>query len=153
MSSSPAVELRVATEADAAAVAALAGQLGYPVTAEVMAQRLRQLPHDGEIVVAAIVAGQVIGWMQLGVARSLESPPFVEIRGLVVDADHREQGIGARLLAFASQWTAAQAVPILRVRSNVLRTGTHAFYEKHGFSLIKAQKVFSLDLDQSFETP
>ena len=140
--------LRAATVDDAAAIAGLARQLGYPVAAEVMATRLENLPAETEAVVVATIAGVVRAWMQVGVALSIESQPFVEIRGLVVDTDLRASGLGSQLVEFAKSWAQANHVSSLRVRSNVVRTATHAFYEKRGFIVSKSQKVFSFALPQ-----
>ena len=138
--------LRKASADDAVAIAELAIQLGYPVTASEIAKRLSKLPEDTEAVVVATIAGEVRAWMQVGVALSIESEPFVEIRGLVVDAGLRASGLGSQMVEFAKSWAQAKHVSSLRVRSNVVRTATHAFYEKRGFTLSKEQKVFALAL-------
>jgi len=138
--------LRKASADDAVAIAELAIQLGYPVTASEIAKRLSKLPEDTEAVVVATIAGEVRAWMQVGVALSIESEPFVEIRGLVVDANLRSSGVGSKLVAFAQEWALTKRVGSLRVRSNTVRTATHAFYEKRGFTLSKEQKVFALAL-------
>lgn len=139
-------ELRLASVDDSVEIAELAAQLGYPVTANVMAERLKNLPENTEAVVVCTIAGQVRAWMQVGIALSIESEPFVEIRGLVVDAELRNSGLGSQLLGFAREWAQTQHVASLRVRSNAVRTATHAFYEKRGFTVSKEQKVFSLRL-------
>ena len=144
--------LRAAMADDAAAIAELATQLGYPVTAKVMATRLENLPAETEAVVVATIAGAVRAWMQVGVALSIESQPFVEIRGLVVDADLRASGLGSQLVEFAKSWAQAKHVSSLRVRSNIVRTATHAFYEKRGFIVSKTQKVFTFALPQSAQS-
>ena len=91
----------MASAIDAVAIAELAVQLGYPVTAIEIAKRLELLPGNTEAVVVATIADEVRAWMQVGVALSIESAPFVEIRGLVVDAKLRSTGVGTKLVAFA----------------------------------------------------
>ena len=145
MNTNPAV-LRRASVDDAVAIAELATQLGYPVRASEIAERLKKLPENTEAVVVATIAGVVRAWMQVGAALSIESEPFVEIRGLVVDANLRSSGVGSQLVAFAQEWALGKNVASLRVRSNAVRTATHAFYEKRGFTLSKEQKVFALAL-------
>ncbi|MBP7081381.1 MAG: GNAT family N-acetyltransferase [Rhodocyclaceae bacterium] len=141
--------LRKASVDDAAAIADLAVQLGYPVTVSDIVERLSKLPEDTEAVVVATIAGVVRAWMQVGVALSIESAPFAEIRGLVVDANLRSSGVGSQLVAFAQEWALTKHVASLRVRSNTVRTATHAFYQKRGFSVGKEQKVFVLALPQT----
>ena len=136
------VVVRDAVLADADALAALGVQLGYECTPESMASRLQMLPGSQSVVVAQAGA-QVVGWIQFGVGLAIESSPFVEISGLVIDAGHRRQGIGRRLLNSARDWAVARDIDTLRVRSNDQRTDTHAFYLKRGFTLLKAQKVFA----------
>ena len=148
MNTNPAV-LRRASVDDAVAIAELATQLGYPVRASEIAERLKKLPENTEAVVVATIAGVVRAWMQVGAALSIESEPFVEIRGLVVDANLRSSGVGSQLVGFAREWAKTKRVTTLRVRSNTVRTATHAFYEKRGFALGKEQKVFSLRLPTS----
>ena len=143
MSPSPAeVVIRDAVPADADALAGLGVQLGYECTAESMARRLQMLPASQSVVVAQTGA-RVVGWIQFGVGLAIESSPFVEISGLVIDAGHRRRGIGQRLLDCARDWALARDIDTLRVRSNDQRTDTHAFYLKRGFTLLKAQKVFA----------
>ena len=52
---------------------------------------------------------------------------------LVVDESRRGLGIGAALVDAALDWAAGQGFDTLRVRSNVVRERTHAFYERLGF--------------------
>jgi GNAT superfamily N-acetyltransferase len=143
---SPPTQLRDAIAADAAAIAKLAHQLGYEVTAEQIVSRLGQLPADREKVVVAVQSGEVCAWMQVGVALSIESEPFAEIRGLVVDEKLRASGIGTQMVELAAEWGLTKGVANLRVRSNAVRTVTHLFYQRRGFTVSKEQKVFSLPL-------
>ena len=113
--------LRQASVNDAVAIAALAVQLGYPVTAREIAERLELLPENTETVVVATIAGAVRAWMQVGVALSIESEAFAEIRGLGVDANLRSTGVGSQLVFFAREWALTKGVASLRVRSNTVR--------------------------------
>jgi GNAT superfamily N-acetyltransferase len=69
-----------------------------------------------------------------------------EIAGLVVDETARGGGIGRRLLEAAEQWARSHGCRAIRVRSNVVREGAHAFYVREGFREIKTQKVFEKGL-------
>jgi GNAT superfamily N-acetyltransferase len=42
----------------------------------------------------------------------------------------------------AERWARGTGCPSVTVRSNVLRTGAHAFYQRLGYRLVKKQKVF-----------
>ena len=135
--------LRSATLSDAAAIAALNGELGYPTTAGEMAPRLASLLDvSGQAVLVAADDGGVIAWVQVSVVATIESGAFAEVRGLVVTAAHRSRGIGARLVEAAEGWARERGLTRIRVRSNVNRERTHAFYERLGYRTAKSQKVF-----------
>jgi GNAT superfamily N-acetyltransferase len=139
--------IRPAKDQDAAALAALSGQLGYPSSPADILSRLQQIrPLPDHAILVAERDGAVSGWLHVQTRRSLETPEYGEITALVVDERLRGQGVGAELVAAAATWASRQGLPVLRVRSNVVRERTHSFYEKLGFSLSKSQKVFAKDL-------
>ena len=141
--------LRAANPNDAVAIADLAVQLGYPVSSDEMAARLAKLPATTECVMVGSIDGEVKAWMQIGIAMSIESQAFVEIRGLIVDEKLRASGLGSRLVEYAKVWAQSKGVSSLRVRSNSVRTATHVFYERRGFTVSKSQKVFTFGLSRS----
>jgi GNAT superfamily N-acetyltransferase len=137
------MNIRRATLDDTPAIASLAGELGYPTDTADMRTRLVTLLQSADDAVFVGVAGvAVIGWAHVAAVRLVESEPYAELRGLVVAAALRSRGAGARLLAAAEEWTRARGLTRIRVRSNVARERTHAFYERHGYTTTKAQKVF-----------
>ncbi|HVL17886.1 MAG TPA: GNAT family N-acetyltransferase, partial [Gemmatimonadales bacterium] len=88
--------IRPVTSEDAAAVAALSGQLGYPVAAEAIAARLeRLLGRDDQLVLAAVADdGELAGWIHAAEQDLVEAERRCEILGLVVDGRRRRGGIG-----------------------------------------------------------
>lgn len=136
--------VRAATREDAQALASLAGELGYPSTAEQMLVRFDALPESEAVLVAA--DPDVVAWVQVGVTSSLESGAFAEIRGLVVQEQQRSRGIGALLVDAAEEWARGRGLSRMRVRSNVLRERTHRFYERLGYIVKKSQKAFEKPL-------
>ena len=133
--------IRSARSEDAAALARLAGELGYPSTADEILARIAALPPGDEVLVAESEGG-VEAWIHLCIVVSLESAPFAEIRGLVVTESRRSTGIGAQLIRAAEAWASARHVSRLRVRTNTIRKRTHVFYERCGFGLKKEQRVY-----------
>ena len=131
-----------ASPADAEALAALSGQLGYPSSAEQIVTRLKDLPDDHRVWVAR-ADGSVIAWLHAFIAHYLVDEPFVEIGGLVVADSERGKGVGPKLIDQASDWARALGCDRLGVHSNVLRVAAHRFYEREGFVLEKRQGVFS----------
>ena len=63
--------------------------------------------------------------------------------GLVVDSTARRQGLGGALLDVAENWTLAQGMSSLTVRSNAARELSHPFYESLGYSRSKTQHVYT----------
>ena len=137
------VRVRPATIGDAAAVASLAEELGYPTSAEEMSQRLAALATStNDAVFVAVLGLAPVAWIHVGILTALESPPHAQILGLVVTSSLRARGIGAQLVAHAEEWARARGVTRIRVRSNVMRERTHAFYERLGYGVTKVQKAF-----------
>lgn len=150
MSDSASLEIliREARRDDAAAIAGLSTQLGYPTTPEQSAERLRRVESDPDhLALVAQRGGQVVGWIHLAATHSLDSEPCGEILGLVIDQHERGQGIGQRLAAAAVEWARGRGLEQLKVRSNVVRERAHGFYERQGFATVKSQKVFVKRLD------
>jgi GNAT superfamily N-acetyltransferase len=131
--------------ADAAEVAALAGELGYPTDAGQAAARLERLlgAADGAVLVAEAGPAALAGWIHVREMLTPESDAFAEIAGLVVTASRRGQGIGRALVAAGLDWAVRRGLATMRVRSSTLRTETHRWYEVAGFTRQKTQAVFS----------
>jgi GNAT superfamily N-acetyltransferase len=132
---------------DAAAVASLCSQLGYPLSSQQILQNINAVrtskDHDAFV---AIYDSRVVGWIGLAQAIMIESLPFCEINGLVIEETHRGKGIGKLLVERAKQWAKEKGNDTLRLRCNVKRTEAHEFYWHLGFKESKKQTVFILDL-------
>lgn len=136
--------IRPVTSEDAAAVAALSGQLGYPVSVEAIATRLeRLLGRDDQLVLAAVADdGALAGWIHAAEQDLVETERRCEILGLVVDGRRRRSGVGRRLVAEAERWAASRGLRQMSVRSNVAREESHPFYEAQGYGRVKTQQVY-----------
>jgi N-acetylglutamate synthase-like GNAT family acetyltransferase len=139
--------IRNADRNDLAALTALSGQLGYSVKESDVAERLEViLQRDDNAVFVAELDRKVVGWAQVVAMRLLESPPFAELTGLVVDQDTRGRGLGRRLVEACAQWAHDRQLQQIRVRSNIVREEAHRFYMRVGFEKIKSQAVFAMTL-------
>jgi GNAT superfamily N-acetyltransferase len=137
------LKLRRARKSDAARIAELSGELGYPATTQQIKARLAQLkPVAQHAVFLAEVDKLVIGWIHVSVAPLLEVPRRAEVNGLVVADGRRSHGAGAKLLEVAEKWARTKGCKGMSVRSNVIRERAHAFYERHGYQHFKTQKAF-----------
>lgn len=137
------VYIRHASIKDAAQIAVLSEELGYPTTVKDTISNLTAIDKSNYDVAYVAVAGElVVGWIHVLYSIRLESGPFCEIGGLVVSKTLQGKGIGKLLVEKAIKWVAERNIQKLRVRSNVIREGAHAFYLKNGFHEQKQQKVF-----------
>ena len=142
------MKIRRARRGDAARIAELSGQLGYPATAAQIAQRLRGLrPAAKHAVFVADLPGRgLTGWVHVSVAHLVDSDTRAEVNGLVVAEGQRSLGAGARLLEAAEEWARTRGCHRMNVRSNVIRERAHKFYEHQGYEHYKSQKAFRKSL-------
>jgi predicted N-acetyltransferase YhbS len=135
--------VRPMQRADAAAVAALSAQLGYPATESEIGRRLDAIVrHEDACALVAEADGLVIGWIHAYRVHLIESDDHVEIGGLVVEETSRRRGAGRALLAAAEAWSRLSGCPAIRLRSQLFRADAHAFYERLGYEYVKTQKTF-----------
>jgi len=147
MSASREPTIRPPIPEDAEAIARLSNQLGYPSTEEESAQRLCEVVRQSShAVYVAECDGRLIGWVHVYVNHSLLADMPAEVAGLVVDENHRGRGLGRVLMEQVERWAKEQGCCSVRLRSNVLRSRAHVFYERLGYRVIKSQKAFCKDL-------
>jgi GNAT superfamily N-acetyltransferase len=138
------IKIRRAGTSDAARIAELSGQLGYPAKPAEIAQRLRHIKPASHhaVLVAESRERKVIGWLHVSVSPLLETQLRAEVNGLVVSGEERSRGTGALLLSAAEQWARKRGCKSMSVRSNVIRDRAHQFYLRHGYEHYKTQKAF-----------
>ena len=129
---------------DAAAIAPLTTELGYPTDSATSHLRLtRLLPSERDAIFVAESDGRVIGWIHVSVVELLETDRHVVINGLVVGEAFRSRGAGILLLQAGEAWAREQGVDRIRVRSNIIRERAHRFYEREGYG--KTKQSFTLE--------
>jgi len=125
----------------------LSEQLGYPLSVTEIENNIKEVMNaEDHTAFIAFHNGKVVGWIHAFKCVFLESNPFIEIGGLVVDEEHRGKGVGKKLIEKIREWSMAKDVHCIRVRSNVKRKEAHQFYLNNGFTEVKEQKVFQADL-------
>jgi GNAT superfamily N-acetyltransferase len=145
----PTITVRISQPEDAESIATLCHQLGYPTSPEAVKQRCQSMQaNDQHIVYVALVNEAVVGWVHGHVCDLVITPPQILILGLVVDEHHRGCGIGRLLMQHIEQWAEEKACDTILVRSNVIRTDAHLFYQHVGYENIKQSKVFAKRLVQ-----
>ena len=138
------MKVRPMAAGDLPAVRDLSGQLGYPVTEDGLGHRFARIAQDPQhrLLVAEDDRGQVVGWLHVAPRLALESEPYAELAGLVVDARVRRLGVGRELVREGEKWARAQGFASMRVRSNAARQESHAFYAGIGYARLKTQHVY-----------
>lgn len=133
---------------DAPALAALAGELGYPTSAEALLGRLAALhPTDAAVMVSTDRDDHPIGWCHVEMRRTLVEPMSALIVGLVIGEGHRSAGIGAALLAAAEAWARARGCKRLVVATRITRERAHRFYAREGYEVSKTSYFLTKALE------
>ena len=142
--------VRKATMSDATRLAELSEVLGYPVEPDVVKRRIERLLARSEnvLLVADSPESGVAGWIHAAEQDILETGRSCEILGLVVAANQRNHGIGRRLVERVEQWAVERGLRQISVRSNVLRTESHQFYERLGYARVKTQHAYRKRIDE-----
>ncbi len=138
------IEIRLAQTGDAERITALCEQLGYSTSQAQVEQRFQQIQQqdDHAVYVAAQPDGRVVGWVHVFIRQLLVTDLHVEIGGLVVDEAHHRRGIGQLLMEQAGEWARDKRCQAVYLRSNAIREGAHAFYERIGYTNVKLSKTF-----------
>ena len=130
------IGVRHAAVSDAAAIAVLATQLGYPSETHQAAARLSDLQDHPNI--QAYVAerdGRVIGFVGLQAFPAFHRDGLHGyVTALVVDAQVRGSGAGRALMQAAEAWFAEQGVKRVNLTTALHREDAHVFYEKIGYT-------------------
>ena len=138
------VAIRRAEVADAAALADLMTQLGYPTRASEMEMRMEKIYADRNYATfVAVSEGKVCG--MIGTIRCYtyeHNGPSGRILALVVSEKMRGCGVGQALIAAAEEDLARRNIRRVAVNTHFERTQAHEFYEKlgytkNGFRLVK----------------
>jgi GNAT superfamily N-acetyltransferase len=138
-----AVSIRRLTVDDAEAAAGLSSQLGYPSSPGDLRERIEELSRTTDrVAFAAVVDGQMVGWIDAAMERHLQYAASAVIGGLVVREEMRGQGVGRRLCVEVEEWARSKSVPLVRVRSQIKREDAHRFYLRDGYQKVKTSLVF-----------
>ena len=127
--------IRDARPADAAGIADLLGELGYPAEAAPVRRRLERITHDpSSTLFVAEVDGEIAGLGGLHVLPLVEHDELgCMLTAMVVGAEHRRQGIGAELVGAVEREARTRGCSRLVLSSADRRLDAHAFYESLGF--------------------
>lgn len=127
--------IRPAQAQDAAGVAALLGELGYPCEREEAAERLHALAEDpDQRLLVADLHGELVGLVALDLMYYLPlGARTCRITALAVADSVRRQGVGRRLLREAEQFARQAGAARIELTSAQHREDAHAFYRACGY--------------------
>ncbi|NIR96437.1 MAG: GNAT family N-acetyltransferase [Gammaproteobacteria bacterium] len=138
------MKIRKCTQSDAEAVSRLSDQLGYPVELDEAERYLLEILQDSDhsVIVVEDKNSVIAGWIHVFKTKRVFRNAFAEIVGLVVDEAKQGIGLGRALLEAAEEWAERNGCSAMLIRSNVVRSQAHGFYEQAGYSVLKTQAVF-----------
>ncbi|MCJ7569246.1 MAG: GNAT family N-acetyltransferase [Anaerolineales bacterium] len=108
---------------------------------EELKYRVDNLPNEDRLLLA--VEGECLyGYAHIGIAHDLIDADTAVVVSVIVREDRRRQGIGSRLIAAAETWARQSGRSRLLLRTNVVRTGAHAFFVALGYEGSSTQLEF-----------
>lgn len=94
--------------------------------------------------------GQVLGYLHLQIRGQLHHGEKVaEILELIVNTEHRKQGLGQRLLEHGLRYAQKKGAKSIELTSNMRRIRAHQFYERNGYTKTSYKLVKSLQEEVS----
>jgi GNAT superfamily N-acetyltransferase len=127
--------IRPAAARDAAAIAELVTDLGYPTSAADMSERLAVITRDADY--ATFVAesvGRVIGVAGVRLGPLYERSGLCgQVMVIAVRVEVQGKGVGRALLTAVEGWARQAGAVEMVVRSGDHREDAHRFYERQGY--------------------
>lgn len=129
------MKIRLASEADAAAIAALLGELGYRATPGQVLDRLKSpQPLAALNLVAETKSGVVAFLAACRLPYFPDGSTLCRITAMVVSSAHRRTGAGRALLEAAAAYARRHGCSGLEVTTAEHRLDAHGFYVSNGFT-------------------
>lgn len=135
--------VRRAAVNDAADVAALLAELGYPNPQQDIESRIRE--HHASRQAAVFVAesgGKIVGLASFQQVPLFHAPGYLgRITSFIVSDSHRRRGIGRALVLAIEEFAWKNGCERIEVTSGDGRTDAHAFYERLGFAPVSRRFI------------
>jgi GNAT superfamily N-acetyltransferase len=134
MSDAATVTFRDASADDAARLASLLTDEGYPAGATDLEGRLVRFARPASRVVVAEAGGEVVGFIAFSfVPRFENSGQFMRVIAIVVDPGVRERGIGRMLFGEAERIAVEEGAAFLEITAGHHRPEARQLYESLGY--------------------
>jgi GNAT superfamily N-acetyltransferase len=130
------ITIRHPTSADATAIAALLGVLGYPTEATTIPHRLVRLNNfPAALALVAAAEGGVVGVVTAHLIPSIhDDAPVAWLTTLVIATEMQGLGVGKQLVRAAEEWSRQGGAARIAVTSGAHRLDAHRFYEILGYT-------------------
>jgi len=129
-----AARIRRAGPADAAFIAELIAQLGYPAAVDETRGRMERLDQDGQILFVAELDGELAGIAALQIYPVLvQDAPICRLAVLVVAERMRRRGIGRALTLAVEEEARRSGCDRVVLDSAVWRDEAHEFYRSRQY--------------------
>lgn len=127
--------MRQAAVDDAAAVASLLAELGYPNSPAFAREKLAALAaSDADAVFVGEEAGAVVAFGHVHAATMFHAPGKLgRVMALVVSEERRRRGLASALMAALERWARAAGCTKMEITSGIHRPGAHEFYARLGY--------------------
>lgn len=131
----PTPSVRQARATDSALIAGLLRELGYPVTPDLVPERLSRLAGDSRTaVLVAELGAEVVGLATVHLFDAVHADqPVALLTALVVTASARGSGVGRQLVEAAESFAREAGCGRIMVTTAEHRSGAHAFYQRLGW--------------------
>lgn len=140
------IVIRDAQHDDAAAIAQLLGELGYPNTPEFAMTKIQRMTgRRQDRILVAEKHSRVVGVLSLHIMPLLHKRgDLCRVSSLVVTGKSRGQHIGCRLMEMAEIYARANNCAFIEITSGDHRVEAHGFYTKIGYKISAKRFVKSL---------
>jgi ribosomal protein S18 acetylase RimI-like enzyme len=134
--------IREVQEADLPSVHGLLRQLGYDVRKTEIRQRIDAVvsaPDHHAFV--AVLDNSVIGLAHVYERAALEKPLEAVVQSLIVDRQHRGNGVGKMLMQAAESWAENRGVASVVLHTRVDREDARQFYAKLNYETLATSNL------------
>lgn len=122
----------------------LLGELGYPSTSENVVDRFNKIIGDSNFkTLVAETNGKIVGFIGLCKSYAYErNGCYARIVALVVNKEHRNCGIGTKLINSAEKWAIDEGAFAIGLASGIQRKEAHIFYCNRGYKIQNKEYYF-----------
>ena len=111
------------------------------ISLEEAQNRVDKLPSEDRLLLA-VEGESLYGYAHLRITHDLVDTETAVVVSVIVREDRRREGIGSRLIAAAETWARQSGRSRLLLRTDVVRTGAHAFFVSLGYEGSSTQLEF-----------